>query len=179
MASYSQWMTPDAIVIYPSWKRSLLPLLLCGGFVAIGLFLLATPARDDKLAGIACIVFFGGAMIYPLARLIRKVPSLIIHSSGIFENGSALASGFLTWEEIASVKSTLIGKQRYLAISVKDTEVFLRRQPGLKRFIMKMNRKWFGAAIYISELNLSMPLNEVIATIQEKQMAARTWLPAQ
>lgn len=173
MASYSRWMTPDAIVIYSSWKRSLLPLLLCGGFVAIGLFLLATPAHDDTHAvGIASIVFFGGGMIYPLARLTRKVPSLIIHSSGIFDNGSALASGFLTWEEIAGVKSTLIGKQRYLAISVKDTEVFLRRQSATKRFIMKINSKWFGAAIYISELNLSMPLNEVIASIHEKRMAA-------
>src|SRR5215813_12911361 len=111
MSSYSQWMTPDAIVIYPSWKRSLLPLLICGGFVGIGLFLLSTPARDDAHAvGVLCIVVCGGAMIYPLLRLTRKAPSLIIHPSGIFENGSALASGFLPWEEIAGVKSTLIGK---------------------------------------------------------------------
>jgi hypothetical protein len=166
-------MTPDAIVIYPSWKRSLLPLLICGGFVAVGLFLLSTPATDDTHAtGVACIVIFGGAMIYPLARLTRKAPSLIIHSSGIFENGSALASGFLPWEEIAGAKSALIGKQRYLAISVKDMGAFRRRQSGMKGFIMKMNSRWFGAAIYVSELNLSMPLDEVVANIREKRMAA-------
>lgn len=173
LTSFSQFITPDAIVIYPSGKRMLLPLLLCGSFVIIGLFLLSNPDDGDShVIAIACIVVFGGAMLYPLARLVRNTPTLIIHSSGLFDNGSALSSGFLPWEEISNVKMTMIGSQRYLAIYVKDTDAFLRRQSGFKGFIMKMNSRWFGAAVYISALNLSMPLEEIIAEIREKRRGA-------
>jgi hypothetical protein len=175
LTSFSQFITPDAIVIYPSGKRMLLPMLLCGSFVIIGLFLFSKPDDGDShMIAIACIVVFGGAMLYPVARLVRSTPTLIIHSSGLFDNGSALSSGFLPWEEISNVKIATIGNQRYLAIQVKDKsmEAFLRRQSGLKAFIMRMNSRWFGAAVYISALNLSMPLEEIIAKIREKRRGA-------
>ena len=173
LTPFSQFITPDAIVIYPSGKRMLLPMLLCGSFVMIGLFLFSKPDDGDShMIAIACIVVFGGAMLYPVARLVRSTPTLIIHSSGLFDNGSALSSGFLPWEEISNVKIATIGNQRYLAIHVKDTDAFLRRQSGLKAFIMRMNSRWFGAAVYISALNLSMPLEEIIAKIREKRRGA-------
>ena len=174
MSVYSQWMTPDAIVIYPSWKRSLLPLLICGGFVVVGFFLYAGPTGDEDAhsIGLLCILVFGGAMIYPLVRLLRHTPTLIIHSSGVVDNGSALAVGFLPWHEMARVEIAQFGSQRYLAIGVKNRETLLRAQSGLKGLILKFNSKAFGAATYISSMNLSMPLEEIVSAIRERRRAA-------
>ena len=173
MSVYSQWMTPDAIVIYPSWKRSLLPLLICGGFVVIGFFLYTRPADEDAHSiGLLCILVFGGAMIYPLVRLLQHTPTLIIHSSGVVDNGSALAVGFLPWHEMARVEIVQFGSHRYLAIGVKNRETLLRAQSGLKGLILKFNSKAFGAAAYISSMNLSMPLEEIVSAIRERRRAA-------
>jgi hypothetical protein len=174
MSAYSQWMTPDAIVIYPSWKRALLPLLICGGFVAVGFFLYSGPAGDEDahFVGLLCILVFGGAMIYPLARLLRHAPTLIIHSSGVVDNGSALSVGFLPWHEMARVEIVQFGSQRYLAIGVKNRETLLRAQSGLKALILKFNSKTFGTATYISSLSLSMPLEEIVSAIRERRRAA-------
>lgn len=171
--SYSQWMTPDAIVIYPSWKRFLMPMLICAAFVAGGLFLSRSADAEDHMTGILCIVVFGIPILYPLARLVRRTPTLIIHSSGIFDNGSALSVGFLLWDEISSVNIVGIRGQRYLAIEVKDKDAYLRRQSGFKVFVLKLNSKLSSTATYISAMNLSMPLEEIIANIREKRRASR------
>ena len=175
MSVYSQWMTSDAIVIYPSWKRSLLPLLLCGSFVAVGFFLYTRPAGDEdaQFAGLLCILVFGGAMIYPLVRLLRHTPTLIIHSSGVVDNGSALSVGFLPWHEMGRVEIVQFGSQRYLAIGVKNRETLLRAQSGLKALLLKFITKVFGAVTYISSMSLSMPLEEIVSAIRERRRAAR------
>jgi hypothetical protein len=167
-------MTPDAIVIYPSWKRALLPLLICGGFVAVGFFLYSGPAGDEDahFAGLLCILVFGGAIVYPLVRLLRHAPTLIIHSSGVVDNGSALSVGFLPWHEMARVEIVQFARQRYLAIGVKNREILLGAQSGLKALILRFNSKTFGAATYISSLSLSMPLEEIVSAIRERRRAA-------
>jgi hypothetical protein len=111
-------------------------------------------------------------MIYPLARLLRHAPTLIIHSSGVVDNGSALSVGFLPWHEMARVEIVQFGSQRYLAIGVKNRETLLRAQSGLKALILKFNSKTFGTATYISSLSLSMPLEEIVSAIRERRRAA-------
>jgi hypothetical protein len=174
MSAYRQWMTPDAVVIYPSWKRSLLPLLICGGMVAIGFFLYTTKPTDQDAPsiGLLCILIFGAAMIYPLVRLLRHTPTLIIHSSGVVDNGSLLSVGFLPWHEIGRVEIAQFSSQRYLAIDVKNREAFLRAQSGIKALLLKFNSKISGDVTYIASMNLSMPLEEIVSAIRERRRAA-------
>jgi hypothetical protein len=174
MSAYGQWMTPDAIVIYPSWKRSLLPLLTCGGFVVLGFFLYADPTghEDEHKIGLLCILVFGAAMIYPLVRLLRHTPTLIIHSSGVVDNGSALSVGFLPWHEVGRVEIVQFSSQRYLAINVRNSETLLRAQSGLKALILKFNSKISGDVTYIASMNLCMPLEEIVSAIRERRKAA-------
>jgi hypothetical protein len=173
MSAYSQWMTPDAIVIYPSWKRSLLPLLICGSFVAIGFFLYTRPTDEEAHSiGLLCILVCGAAMIYPLVRLLRHTPTLIIHSSGVVDNGSALSVGFLPWHEIGRVEIVQFSSQRYLAIDVKNRETLLRAKSGFKALILRFNSKISGATTHIASMNLSMPLEEIVSEIRERRRAA-------
>ncbi|HEX4603168.1 MAG TPA: STM3941 family protein [Candidatus Angelobacter sp.] len=167
-ASYTQLMTPDATVIYPS--RTKLFLLGSGGalFVVLGFFLLQSTELEVRLAGIAGMVFFGLCALYAAWRLIRRTPALILNSSGIFENASALSAGFLRWDEIAGMHITTIKNQRSLSIEMKDVDSFLNRQSGIKGKILKMNVRLVGTAVSIPASVLPISLEELIQKIQQR-----------
>src|SRR5690242_9163982 len=103
LSNVSQLMTPDAIVIYPSRVKMLLLTLGAAAFVALGVFILQLGSSDDRWIGFASIGFFGLCLGIGISKLARRTPALIIHSSGLFDNGSALSAGFLPWDEIESV----------------------------------------------------------------------------
>jgi hypothetical protein len=168
LTAYSQWMTPDATVIYPS--RSKLLLLTAGGamFVVLGFFLLRSTDVEECLAGIAGIVFFGLCMLYAVWRLLRPTPALIIHSSGILDNASGLSAGFLRWDEISGIFMVSIRNQRFLAISLKNADAFLGRQSGLKAKMMKANVRLVGAPVNIPANTLPISLEELIQKIQQR-----------
>jgi hypothetical protein len=168
LTGYSQWMTPNSTVIYPSRKKLLL--LTAGGamFVVLGFFLLQSTDTEERLAGIAGIVFFGFCALFGAWRLVRPTPAVILHSSGIFDNASALPAGFLRWDEISSVYVATIKNQRSLAIVLKDVDAFLSRQSGTKSKIMKMNVGLTGAAVNIPASTLPISLEELIQQIQQR-----------
>jgi hypothetical protein len=168
LTSYSQWMTPNATVIYPSRKKLLL--ITAGGamFVVLGFFLLRSTDTEERLAGIAGIVFFGFCALFGIWRLVRPAPAVILHSSGIFDNASALSAGFLHWDEISSIYVAKIKNQRSLAIVLKDVDAFLSRQSGMKSKIMKMNVGLTGAAVNIPASTLPISLEELMQQIQQR-----------
>ena len=161
-------MTPNATVIYPSRKKLLLLTAGGGVFVALGFFLLQSTDIEERLAGIASIVFFGACALFGTLRLVRPTPAVILHSSGIFDNASALPAGFLHWDEISSVYVATIKNQRSLAIALKDVNAFLSRQSGMKSKLMKMNVNLVGAAVNIPASTLPISLEELIQQIQQK-----------
>ena len=161
-------MTPNSTVIYPSRKKLLL--ITAGGamFVVLGFFLLRSTDTEERLAGIAGIVFFGFCALFGIWRLVRPTPAVILHSSGIFDNASALSAGFLHWDEISSIYVAKIKNQRSLAIVLKDVDAFLSRQSGMKSKIMKMNVGLTGAAVNIPASTLPISLEELIRQIQQR-----------
>src|SRR5215467_8125472 len=166
LSNVNQLMTPDAIVIYPSRGKMLLLTLGAAAFVALGVFILKTASSDDRWIGIASIVFFGLCFGIGVSKLARRTPALIIHSSGLLDNGSALSAGFLPWNEIESIFVSSIRNQRFLAIRVRDEEAMLSRQSGLKAKLMKLNVSLAGAAINIPLTTLPMSLEELIQKIR-------------
>src|SRR5262249_18068977 len=154
LAHINQLMTPDAIVIYPSKKKLFLMAVAAAAFVGFAIFMLLSPDPDFRdwdvrAVAIACIVFFGLALVYVVWRLVRPTPALVIHSSGLFDNASALSAGFLRWDEISSIFVARIKNQKFLAIAVKDVEGLLNRYSGVKARLMKMNVRLAGAAVNI------------------------------
>jgi hypothetical protein len=164
LTNYSQWMTPDATVIYSSRGKLLLMALGGGAFVALGLFL---TDMEERAAGLAAVVFFGLCALYAVWRLVRPTPALIIHPLGILDNASALPAGFLRWDEISGVFVARIKNQRFLAIALRDVNALLSRQSSLKARMMKVNILLTGAAINIPATTLPISLEELIQKIQE------------
>ncbi len=118
-----------------------------------------------KLFAVADVLFFGYVFVYAASRLLKRTPSLIVDSRGVTDNGSALAGGFLPWEEIASAAVIPSAGKRWLAIFPHDPQVFLARQPALKRKLMAVNLKTTGSPILIPG-HTSLSLEQMLAPIQ-------------
>src|SRR5262249_23637277 len=111
-------LQPDgSIRIYPvRWK--LYPMLLGAvGFVALGFLILGwreslIPIRlYHAAAAVAAIVFFGLCAWLILVRIFHHSPVVVLSQQGITDRTSPFALGFVSWEEVASLRIYAIEKQ--------------------------------------------------------------------
>src|SRR5882762_8929967 len=151
LPDHSLMATPDALVVYPNRGKMFFMVLGSAAFVAIGIFLWTrdNPPIKIRMVAVAAIVFFGAACCYGLYRVLRPEPALVINHFGIFDATTALGWGLISWEEIESISIAemtigLTSRQRFVAIHLKDPEVFLQRQSFFKARMLKMNTGLVG-----------------------------------
>lgn len=169
MPNYDQYLTPDAIVIYPHRGRVLLSILL--GIVMVAVSFLLWKISDEtgyRVVGAVGVVPFGFGSIYLLMRLVWPRPFLLITELGMVIIGSARAATFTRWDEINKVSIVLLRNQQFLAVDLKDASEFLGRQSFIKATIMRMNIGLIGTPYWIPLNILPMTLEDVIEKIRQK-----------
>ena len=139
-------------------------------FVAGGVFILYSPPTLTRLVvGYLVVAFFGIGLVYALLRLVKPVPSLVISSEGIFENGTAIGAGLLRWSEIAEVRIYTFMNQRFLGIIPTNLEEVLHRQSALKRGLMRLNKGLVETPFNIPENVLPVKLEEIVREIDARR----------
>ncbi len=145
----------------------------CLGFVAAGLwFVISPPVIEDSLLGnkvfLAVIGSASVVLFLLMAYFIGKKipdpsPGMVISTKGVLDNSSSNAVGFIGWEDIAEIKSKLIGTQRFILLVVNDPTKFIEKEKRtLLKSAFKYNTKRYGTPIAISAVSLTMSTNEVI-----------------
>lgn len=74
-----------------------------------------------KIIALVGIIFFGYICIYYIKRASEGTPLVIVNKEGIIDNSSAIAVGFIPWENIGKIyiKSTLGNKFIHLNLKTK------------------------------------------------------------
>ena len=74
-----------------------------------------------KIIALVGIIFFGYICIYCIKRASEGTPLVIVNKEGIIDNSSAIAVGFIPWENIGNIyiKSTLGNKFIHLNLKTK------------------------------------------------------------
>jgi hypothetical protein len=158
-------------------RRGRLALLLCGAlvFVAFDCWLLMPPYTntgfDEFLFAGLGLPFFGLAALFILSRLLSRKPALVIDASGITDNGSLVAAGFIPWSDFADAGIASVGKTRFLGIRLRDPDAYLARSNALKRFLVQINMQLCGYPCNIPVTTLPCTVEELLATV--KQHAAQ------
>ncbi len=166
-------MTPDSstdanrVVIYPSRAKMSLVLLGSIAFVVIGVWI----ATSDVARGLAIwkvviasyvgVPFFAACGFYAIYRLATHRPALEIDSTGIADSASAVGAGRLSWEEIDHVVLYKYSGQAMLGIVPKNLDIFLSRQPVVRRSLSKLNLALGCAPINVPQVGLSMKIAEL------------------
>lgn len=182
----------DETVIELSRKK--LVLLVAGScaFVLAGVWMLSLDAAEIRagrsftlffndptfvfILGLASILFFGLSGLYGLKMLFDRKPGLVLNSSGIIDNASAMTAGFIPWSEIVGVGVYEIQSQKMLIIGVRDPRKYVERGSALKRLVNKANYKMGGSPIAISSIALQIDFPELLSLFDrylQKYRAAR------
>jgi hypothetical protein len=170
--------TDETIIELSKTKLVLLILGACA-FVVAGVWLLSLDAAEIRsgrsfrfffnepiivyVAGVASILCFGLGGLYGLRKLFDKRPGLIFNNSGIVDNASAVAAGFIPWSEVLGAGVYEIQKQKMLIIGVRDPQKYVGRGGALKRALNKANYKMSGSPISISSVALKIDFAELIS----------------
>ena len=170
--------TDETIIELSKTKLVLLVLGSCA-FVAAGAWLLTVDAESIRygrsfrlffndpvvvrVAAVASILLFGLGGLYGLKKLFDKRPGLILNSSGLVDNASAVAAGFIPWSEVLGSGVLEIQKQKMLIIGVRDPQKYIDHGGALKRTLNNANYKMSGSPVSISSVTLKIDFAELVS----------------
>lgn len=152
-------------------------------FVAIGVWMLSLDeasirsSRNFRLffnnpmyvqaLGLLSIVVFGLLAVFFCKKLFDKKPGLIFTNSGIVDNASAVAAGFIPWSEVMGAYVFEVPQQKMLIIKVKEPHKYVDRGNALKRKLNQANYKMCGSPIAISANTLKIKFAELHSLFDE------------
>ncbi len=148
-------------------------------FVGFGVWFLVSPPTIDNplfgnpttifIIGLASVLFFGLTTVLIFKKLFDKSPGLIVNNEGISDNSSAVAAGFIPWEDVKEIKVTNVFNQKILVLIVNNPESYFKNVKNkIKRNSMKMNYKTYGSPIGIVANALQIDFNNLHKMISEK-----------
>lgn len=157
----------DTIAIALS-KRKLLIYIICMSiFVIIGFLLIFNPSyfispiasNINVIEGIGFlgILIFGFGIILLLKKILDKKKGLVISDTGIFDNSSSSAVGFIEWQDIIAI--TILDEEtaKGVVIKVKDEEKYLSRVKNkIIKYNMRAVTKWYESPLIITATNLKI-----------------------
>ena len=137
-------------------------------FVIFGLLFLFSSDFFAILIGLFSIVFFGWGFIILFKRLFTSHSLLIVDDQGMTDNSSALALGFVPWEDIENVQLRHMLNQTFISVSVKDQEAYLAKMSTLQRNATKANLKMGYPLINITLNTTGKNPNVIYQEIENK-----------
>lgn len=153
-------------------SRTKLALVALGGiaFVAVGMWLLGRAQSPvlHRVIGALSVAFFGLCAVYAIWRLLRPTPALVINRDGILDNASAVAVGFLAWQDIAELREYTFNGQTFLGIVPKDVNAVLQKQPAWRRSAIRANLALGALPVNIPQTVLPLPVSELLHHIDKR-----------
>jgi hypothetical protein len=144
----------EPYVLYPAkWKTSRILLILLTITIFFGAIMIRMLLTYYDTKSLALGILFAGVVglcsltcLLLMYRLISRKPALVVTHLGLIDGVSALYRGVgpIWWEEIANVwiystpKAFLRPRYRYLEIMPMNTQSILRRQPLIRRLLLRL-----------------------------------------
>lgn len=112
--------------------------------------------------GNVCVLFFSACCLFGFVKFFDKKPGLVLSSTGIVDNSSGVAAGFIPWTEITGVSIYELGRQKMLIVKVRDPSKYINRGSPLKRALNRANNSMCGSPIVIGANALKINFDELL-----------------
>lgn len=147
-------------------------------FIIAGVWFVLSPAKLQsavmpsqiiiRVVGVLAIVFFGFCLVIVFKKMGETKPGLIISKEGITDNSSGLSTGLIPWSVIKGVDSAMVQRQQFILLYVTDGDERIARQPGgIKRQLMRVNKRLYGTPVCVSANTLQVSFPELYQLIKE------------
>lgn len=161
--------------VFSSQRKIVISLLASLAFVALCIGIMIYLADDHRplffFTAFAALPLFSYSTVMSLKHLLSKAPILNINQSGIMDGASGLSVGFIPWSDILAAEITLIEKQKYLHIYLKNPQAYIKKASIARRLMMRVNLLFGGSTISISQLIMSENLEEILFKINQFKQA--------
>lgn len=118
-----------------------------------------------RVTSVVGTLFFGGCAIYGVWKLFDDRPGLVIDTTGILDNSSAVATGKIPWEDVLGIGQFEISGQRYIVVFVTEPEKYVRRGNYVCRMLKAANVKLAGSPITISPSSLQTSFDQLLQAL--------------
>lgn len=165
----------DEVVVMEKKGRMIMLAIGSLVFVFLGLLILTAEFEEPfwpTIAAMISIAFFGFGFLYYVKTIIGGKPALVISNEGILDRSSYIAGGFIRWDEIESMGFVHFSGQTFLGIYTIDSGLIINRSSGLKKMLMKANRKLVQSQVNIPVKNLAITPEELVTAIDSRWVAA-------
>lgn len=168
-------MTDQTIIAFSKKKLLLLVFGSCV-FAAVGLWMfqmdsaeIAAQRRFNSPAfvhgiGAIALAFAVVCAGFGVIKFFDKRPGFVLSASGIHDNSSAVAAGYIPWSEIVGFNVVKIQKQKTLIVMVVDAEKYIENGGWIRRKINRMNFHLVGSPIAISSNSLQISFVDLLAS---------------
>lgn len=175
----------DEKIVELSKTKITLAILGSAAFVAIGIWMLSLDeasirsSRSFRLfwnnpmyvqvLGLLSILCFGLVGLFFFKKLFDKKAGLVFSNSGIVDNASAAAAGFIPWSEVMGADIFEMAQQKMLIIHVRDPQKYVDRGNAVKRKLNRANYNMCGSPIAISANALKINFADLQTLFDEYQ----------
>ena len=139
-------------------------LLICIGFVALGLFL-AFVARE-RIIGWISVLFFGAGIPLLVRQLLDSRPRLVISDEGILDR--SLGVGVIPWTEIVGAYVRSISGNDFICLHLRDPSLFTSQFSPARRAMTSANRALGFTDLSINLSGLPVRTEEVFELIMKR-----------
>ena len=165
----------NTITIKLSKKKLFLLIIACIAFITtcVWLWIIADSQNRFtpifvKLVSIVGVLFFGIILPFLILKLFDNKPGLIINSTGIQDNSSAMGMKFIQWNEIIKIDIAQVQTTRFILIFITNPEEIIEKGNSIQKKLMRMNHKTYGTPISISSNSLKCNFDELLTIISQK-----------
>ena len=171
--------TSDETMIRLSKKKLALFTLVSCASVAIGVWMRSLDAakiRDENsfrffsnepgvvyAFGLILIIFSAALGLFCVRKLFDKRPGLVLNSSGLVDNASAFAAGFIPWSDVAGARVHEIQRRKILVVGLRDPRKYADRGGALRRALNRANSGMIGSPVAIPSTALAIDFEELLS----------------
>jgi hypothetical protein len=123
--------------------------------------------------GAVAFLFFAACAVYAIIKVFNRKPGLVLGPTGIVDNSSAVAAGFIPWSEVTGVEIYQLGAQKMLVVKVADPRKYIDRGNPLKRALNRANTGMCGSPVVISANALRISFHELHREVASRLARAR------
>ena len=162
----------EDFVAYSSRARVAFLVLVCAGFVAVGLWLSGTfgeipqsrrySQNYGQVIGWLTVTFFGFVAVSLLPLLFKTSQQLHLSAAGL--RWKEWSDDLIPWSEVAEVSTWSQYGQRSIVVHLKDRGRFPGRGP--RALLNILNRRFSGGDLLISMNSTNRSFDETLAAIE-------------
>lgn len=169
-----QSLKGNILYVFGALIMCLLSLLLVFMDLRVSEGLLGVITQNNVLYIILKVVFVIGFLffVYGFFFLIKRAKAqkdiLIVDEKGILDNSSALAFGFIPWEDVEKIYIDSVMGNYFIEIVLKNEEYYLQKLKGIKKLLVLSNKNMGHQLVCITLNSTGVSPDELLPKMLEK-----------